>query len=705
MSTNLPRVTQKIFGENAGQNIGQFGSALAGQGNPTGDIEEIQALPAWEGGWNSAVISERDYPPLEEMTGIQKVETQQIAYLMQKGIPEWDAGTTYFANVSFCQIDGLVYRSLTDNNLGNNPATDTTNWEVWKPLEGTYANTDLSNLTATGEKHFVNKTQLTNCILEIPQNIKYTLEDGVLTIKAGTIITVPYGTTDQSSTYPVGATFINNNFKVVKTYFNNNKFFVQAEVQADISVSSASDTAGTKRLVYIVLSVNDINIIARNLSTTSEDTNTGYSFNYRTDLNLVQRKLNTGITSDVTSLPIMEVTASETSSFAIINQVFNGMGYIGSTYWIDGITALLANGLNADGTKNNLQHTFSMAINTQPSSANFNNYAIIADDNNLTSPTSFAFRPDLIAPEYDSSVYYTLTGDNWLMSGTGSLVPRGALGLISVTNGRITDFQQFGTVSVADDQTVLHKYGNETAYGDKVFANDLSVGGAINIQNDIVMTKTENDYGSLLYYNKAVDYTALTPNTEGARILTSDKNNQFFGYYQVLTDATNVLRSQIGARRVVNGATKSGALSLEIDASGNVYGSTPTYTANYADSSAKIVTTAYMANHWVTSKATTSSTASKARPAVVIQNYVSGTNWYRVWSDGWIEQGGRVYMNDAVNQTLNFNKAFTTTNYTIVSAGESYNASVNLGIMERYTSYVIVDNGANVNYNWYACGY
>ena len=62
-------------------------------------------------------------------------------------------------------------------------------------------------------------------------------------------------------------------------------------------------------------------------------------------------------------------------------------------------------------------------------------------------------------------------------------------------------------------------------------------------------------------------------------------------------------------------------------------------------------------------------------------------------------------MTDAANQTLNFNKAFTTTNYTIVSAGESYNASVNLGIMERYTSYVIVDNGANVNYNWYAAGY
>ena len=100
-SNNIPRVTQKIFAENAGNNIGQFGSALAGQGNPTGDIAKIQALPAWEQGWAGAVISERDYPTLEEMTGVQKVGSQQIAYLLQKGIPEWDESTTYYANTPF----------------------------------------------------------------------------------------------------------------------------------------------------------------------------------------------------------------------------------------------------------------------------------------------------------------------------------------------------------------------------------------------------------------------------------------------------------------------------------------------------------------------------------------------------------------------------------------------------------------------------
>ena len=36
---------------------------------------------------------------------------------------------------------------------------------------GANADTDLSNLTAEGEKHFLNKTQLTNCILEAPNGV------------------------------------------------------------------------------------------------------------------------------------------------------------------------------------------------------------------------------------------------------------------------------------------------------------------------------------------------------------------------------------------------------------------------------------------------------------------------------------------------------------------------------------------------------
>lgn len=49
---------------------------------------------------------------------------------------------------------------------------------------GNNANTDLSNLTETGEKHFLNKTQITNCILEAP-NGAASFEGTIITVKSG----------------------------------------------------------------------------------------------------------------------------------------------------------------------------------------------------------------------------------------------------------------------------------------------------------------------------------------------------------------------------------------------------------------------------------------------------------------------------------------------------------------------------------------
>ena len=129
--SKLPRVTAKVFASNAAEtDIGQYGSALTGAKINTGDIAQIQALPAYETGWRGAVISKRNYPTLQEMNGLQKVFSQQIAYLFQNGaFAEWDENTEYCANTSFCQINGVLYQSLTNNNIGNNPANDETKWK------------------------------------------------------------------------------------------------------------------------------------------------------------------------------------------------------------------------------------------------------------------------------------------------------------------------------------------------------------------------------------------------------------------------------------------------------------------------------------------------------------------------------------------------------------------------------------------------
>ena len=170
MSTNLPRITQKIFAQNAAEDdLLQFGSVLSGNATPSTSIAETQTT-AYQTGWRSAVISDRNYPTLGEMNAVQQVPTQQLAYLFQKGIPEWDAGTTYYANVSYCQVNGVLYKSVSDNNIGNNPTTDNgTNWII----------ADLSN-------------KITNCILSAPNGVA-TYSGSTITVKQGLKFLIPNG--------------------------------------------------------------------------------------------------------------------------------------------------------------------------------------------------------------------------------------------------------------------------------------------------------------------------------------------------------------------------------------------------------------------------------------------------------------------------------------------------------------------------------
>ena len=129
----LTRVTGKVFGGSAPlDEIGQFGSALAGNPTNTQDVATIQALDAYSEGWGSAVISSRQFPPIEEVTGALKTISYQGCYLLQEGIPEYDIDTEY-SNTSIVKSinDGIttLYVSLSNGNKGNALSNAT----YWKP--------------------------------------------------------------------------------------------------------------------------------------------------------------------------------------------------------------------------------------------------------------------------------------------------------------------------------------------------------------------------------------------------------------------------------------------------------------------------------------------------------------------------------------------------------------------------------------------
>lgn len=147
--TRLTRKNLKVFASGASNN-GVFGSLQANNPTKTNDVEQIQSLPAWENGWNSATESSEMLPPLEEAQAINYVGTYQIAYILQEGVPEWLSTCEYHSGSwvkSNASGKNIIYESLSDNNTGN-PVTDDSKWEP-KPFDGGFVIGDLKQSLQT----------------------------------------------------------------------------------------------------------------------------------------------------------------------------------------------------------------------------------------------------------------------------------------------------------------------------------------------------------------------------------------------------------------------------------------------------------------------------------------------------------------------------------------------------------------------------
>lgn len=95
----------------------------------------------------------------------------------------------------------------------------------------------------------------------------------------------------------------------------------------------------------------------------------------------------------------------------------------------------------------------------------------------------------------------------------------------------------------------------------------------------------------------------------------------------------------------------------------------------------------------------------------IVETYINGTSWYRVWSDGWCEQGGSLGVT-AQNTpvTVTFLKPFIDTNYFITkNIGSSNNGTPMDSNVSFYdlTTTTAKTNQSDVYYytRWYACGY
>ena len=193
------------------------------------------------------------------------------------------------------------------------------------------ASTSLDNLTADGQMIIDSQNgTISNCVLDIPQNIKLTLENNVLTLKAGSVLTLT------GSTYAT----VTRATDLVRDHI-----ILSANTKFVFWVSKTATSFGWS----------SINRIGSG-SELPVDGSTYYYFFLTTDKNYYHWENNNWVVTEYTyPLCVIESDSSSNLSFAKDSNgndmIFNGAGFIGHHAFVyPNVKALIPDGFNDDGS-------------------------------------------------------------------------------------------------------------------------------------------------------------------------------------------------------------------------------------------------------------------------------------------------------------------------------------------------------------------
>lgn len=326
---------------------------------------------------------------------------------------DYSKPTTYKAMKQVCRYDTEIgWRWIF--NVRYSVASDGSKVFVMPSTATNVDTTDIYNKIDTKQdiSTAINYNNISNCITEIPQDIKLELKDGVLTLKAGSKVYVPNGfetsieklyawkVNDNETCYTESETPVVGdktfNEKGIYTYYkvhdvsgstltlqkgkDSDQIIMQKTVIRDTSKDTNFSKPDTTKPKFDVVTI-DSDVIFNTITSTTEK----YSVFYNKDLNIVDMSWTNGQTSSGSSplygttsylywydtannkvkktpdtgntwtegysLPICLCGYTNGTGVTSIDQVFNGFGYIGSTIFaLPGVKGLIPNGRNADGS-------------------------------------------------------------------------------------------------------------------------------------------------------------------------------------------------------------------------------------------------------------------------------------------------------------------------------------------------------------------
>ena len=194
----------------------------------------------------------------------------------------------------------------------------------------------------------LNETLITNCITKIPQDIKLELSNGTLTLKAG------------SKAYKGDGSVIN--------------------ITSDLTLPPVGTFTGYS-LLYVGISGNELLQVLEAESISGTTPPVGNGAWYDTTEKIV-KLYNSGTFSKEASFPIAKVHRTN-GTWDLIDQVFNGLGYIGSTIFVlPGVEGLSPNGRNTDGSLNSRKFTSNTVQTINPGTGIGSIYYILSNLSN-----------------------------------------------------------------------------------------------------------------------------------------------------------------------------------------------------------------------------------------------------------------------------------------------------------------------------------
>lgn len=203
------------------------------------------------------------------------------------------------------------------------------------------ANKDLSNLSNAGNLVIDSQNgTISNCIVDIPQNLKLELSGSTLTAKSGSILT------DSGSTYKTITLTSDKTFSI-STTGSDRKLVI---------VATASGTLGS--------------VVLTNCSSGSTDSLAGTAYHIWFDTN--NKEVNyygsDGITASHRTYPLCIIDiVSNVASFAKDSNgndmIFNGAGFVGHhSFTLPNVKALVPEGFNADGSLKSTLRTINAVV-------------------------------------------------------------------------------------------------------------------------------------------------------------------------------------------------------------------------------------------------------------------------------------------------------------------------------------------------------